>query len=87
MKGPPLGPGGKDITWPDQVAPRGGKASSTRNIKPQTSNLKTQHVQPSKSHWKEPMATRVGDDFDWPHDDPLSTAPLPLKSTASPCSE
>ena len=41
MKGPPLGPGGEDITWPDQVAPRGRKASSTRKIKPQTSNLRT----------------------------------------------
>ena len=40
MKGPPLGPGGEDITWPDQVAPRGRKASSTRKIKPQTSNLR-----------------------------------------------
>ena len=39
MKGPPLGPGGEDNTWPDQVAPRGRKASSTRKIKPQTSNL------------------------------------------------
>ena len=37
--GPPLGPGGEDITWPDQVAPRGRKRSSTRKIKPQTSNL------------------------------------------------
>ena len=39
MEGPPLGPGGEDITWPDQVAPRGRKASSTRKIKPQTSNI------------------------------------------------
>ena len=39
MEGPPLGPGGEDITWPDQVAPRGRKASSTRKTKPQTSNL------------------------------------------------
>ena len=39
MEGPPLGPGGEDITWPDQVALRGQKASSTRKIKPQTSNL------------------------------------------------
>ena len=39
MKSPPLGPGGEDITWPDQVAPRGRKASSTRKIQPQTSNL------------------------------------------------
>ena len=39
MEGSPLGPGGEDITWPDQVAPRGRKASSTRKIKPQTSNL------------------------------------------------
>ena len=36
MEGPPLVPGGEDITWPDQVAPRGRKASSTRKIKPQT---------------------------------------------------
>ena len=39
MEGPPLGPNGGDITWPDQVAPRGRKASSTRKIKPQTSKL------------------------------------------------
>ena len=39
MEGSPLGPGGEDITWPDQVALRGRKASSTRKIKPQTSNL------------------------------------------------
>ena len=39
MEGPPLGPGGEDITWPDQVAPRGRKASSTRKMKPQTSNF------------------------------------------------
>ena len=40
MEGPPLGPGGEDITWPDQVAPRGRKASSTAksNLKPQTTN-------------------------------------------------
>ena len=38
MKAPPLGPGGEYITWPDQMAPRGRKASSTRNVKPQTSN-------------------------------------------------
>ena len=41
MEGPTLGPGGEDITWPDQVAPRGRKASSTRKIKPQTSNPMT----------------------------------------------
>ena len=34
-----LGPDGEDITWHDQVAPRGRNASSTRKIKPQTSNL------------------------------------------------
>ena len=44
MEGPPLGLGGEDITWPDQVAPRGRKASSTRKIKPQTSNLSTQPI-------------------------------------------
>ena len=40
MRGPPLGPGLENITWPDQVAPRCRKASSTRNLKPQTSHLK-----------------------------------------------
>ena len=44
MEGPPLEPGGEDITWPDQVAPRGRKASSTRKIKPQTSNLHTYYA-------------------------------------------
>ena len=39
MEGPPLGPGGEDITMPDQVAPRGRKVSTTRKIQPQTSNL------------------------------------------------
>ena len=39
MEGPELGLGGEEITWPDQVAPRGRKASSTRKIKRQTSNL------------------------------------------------
>ena len=39
MKGPPLNPGVEDITWLDQVAPRGRKGSSTPNLKPQTSNL------------------------------------------------
>ena len=38
MKGLPLGPGGRDITWPDQVAPRGQRKPSTRNVNPQTSN-------------------------------------------------
>ena len=38
MEGPPLGSGGEDITWPDQVAPRGRKASRTNKIKPKTSN-------------------------------------------------
>ena len=48
MEGPPLGPGGEDITWPDQVAPRGRKASSTRKIKPQNSNLHTTSTVPLK---------------------------------------
>ena len=38
MEGPPLGPGWEDITWPDQVAPRGRKVSSTRKIKPENLN-------------------------------------------------
>ena len=37
LGGPPIGPGVEDITWPDQVAPWGRKACSTRKIKPQTS--------------------------------------------------
>ena len=45
MEGPPIGPGGGDITWPDQVAPQGRKASSTRKIKPQTSNLMKERAQ------------------------------------------
>ena len=40
MKGPPLGPGREDITWPDQLGPRGRNASTTRKTEPQTSNLK-----------------------------------------------
>ena len=48
LGGPPLGPGGEDITWPDQVAPRGRKASSTRGIKPQTSNVKPDETAASK---------------------------------------
>ena len=47
MEGPPPGPGGEDITWPDQVAPRGRKASSTRKIKPQTSN---RYREPNMAH-------------------------------------
>ena len=49
MEGPQLGLGGRDITWPDQVAPRGRKASSTRKIKPQ--NLKP-HMVIVKSLWR-----------------------------------
>ena len=53
MECPPLGPGGEDITWPDQVAPRGRKASSTRKIKPQTSNRNgsLKHEYPA-SEWR-----------------------------------
>ena len=36
LDGPPLGPGGEDITWPDQVAPRAGLEKTayiyTRNV-------------------------------------------------------
>ena len=49
LEGPPLGPGGEDITWPDQVAPRGRKASSTRKVKPQTSNLPGMHFFPASA--------------------------------------
>ena len=39
LEGPPLGPVWEDSTWPDQGAPWGRKASSTREIKPQISNV------------------------------------------------
>ena len=58
MKDPPLGPGGEDITWPDQVAPQGRRTSSTRNLKPQTSNLFTEPphiVQCSSEHGQCPL--------------------------------
>ena len=48
MKSPPLGPGGEDITWPDQVAPRPRKASRTRKLKPQTSTLKPAKLSSSR---------------------------------------
>ena len=35
MRGPPLGPGGEDMTWSDQVAPR-----AERRLVPAKSNLK-----------------------------------------------
>ena len=37
MNGPPLGPGGAHITWPEQVA-----AGAERHLVPETSNLKLQ---------------------------------------------
>ena len=58
MKGPPLGPGGKDITWPDQVASRGRNASSSRNHKPQTSNLKPPALQPAATASAGPATCR-----------------------------
>ena len=39
MKGPQLDPRREDITWPNRVAPGGRRAPSTRNLKPQNSNL------------------------------------------------
>ena len=50
MKGPPLGPGGEDITWPDQVARQGRRTSSTRNVKPQTSNPSTTRQRATGQH-------------------------------------
>ena len=55
MKAPLIGIGVEDITWPDQVVPRGRKASSTGDLKPQTSNLKPQNStlkprRPSQRH-------------------------------------
>ena len=52
MEGPPLGPGGEDITWPDRVAPRGRKASSARKMKPQTSNLWAPPLSPALSGFR-----------------------------------
>ena len=40
MKGPSLGPSGKDITWPDQVAARSRRMPRTRKNETPTSNLK-----------------------------------------------
>ena len=60
LEGPPLGPGGKDITWPNQVAPRGQKASSTPKIKPQTSNPHHKCTRmPQSSHMNQPVITRM----------------------------
>ena len=63
MEGPPLGPGGEDTTWPDQVAPRGRKASTTRKIKPQISNLCRSAVAAPgvQGHFR---LARVGDSVD-----------------------
>ena len=57
MEGPPLGPGGEDLTWPNQVAPRGRKASSTRKIKPQTSNLCNLAPPVFLAFWRHGVAT------------------------------
>ena len=40
MRGPSLGPGGEDIIWPEQVAPRNERClvPETSNLTPQTSN-------------------------------------------------
>ena len=46
MKGPPLGPGGEPITWPDQMGPLGRRTSSTPENKPQTSRA---HPGPSQT--------------------------------------
>ena len=71
MKGPPLGPGGEDITWPNQVAPRGRNASSIRKIKPQTSNvrqtsrdiilviLRMEPAQSQNSRWGDRIPPRI----------------------------
>ena len=60
MEGPPLGPGGEDITWPDQVAPQGRKASSTRKIKPQTSNLNEPGSRPASACPTQPASKAGG---------------------------
>ena len=58
MKVAPLGHVGEDITWPDQVAPPGRRAPSTRNVKPQTSNpthhRRLQHLPPIPSATQPP---------------------------------
>ena len=47
MTGPPIGPVGEDITWPDQVAPRAEEC-----LEPEMSNLKplTLYVLSSMDH-------------------------------------
>ena len=64
MEGPPLGPGGEDITWPDQVAPQGRKASSTRKIKPQTKphnapGRPARPTRPQRASTRTPAAVRM----------------------------
>ena len=74
MEGSPLGPGGEDITWPDQVAPRGRKASSTRKIKPQNSNL-----------WRGPTgSSSIGRPFCAPSTGRSLLAPFPFPLCRAP---
>ena len=99
MEGPPLGPGGEDITWPDQVAPRGRRVSSTRKIKPQTSNLKhsvlvhldvhsipsNTETRVSKLKWMNEQCKKAGLNF-FHHDNTyavLSDAPLSYRANPS----
>ena len=72
MKGPPIGSGGEDITWPDQVGSRGRKASSTRKIKHQTSNLSGSE-DPDVTALSEAVKAKLG-----------ITEPLPEPALASP---
>ena len=69
MKGPPLGPGGEDITSPDQVAPRDRRAPGIRKMKPQTSHLEFQEtVQGSGTlHLHSALNARDLGQIDLPH--------------------
>ena len=77
MEAPPLGSGGKGITWPDQVAPRGRKASSTCKIKPQTSNLDCVQARLSTVAFMAPGDVCHGSEAAWSGSDqrPWGTAP------------
>ena len=59
MTGPPLGPGGEDIVWPDQVAPWRRKGSSTRNTKPQTATLTLLYRQVKGRRREKPPLTSI----------------------------
>ena len=51
-KGPPLGAGGEEITWPDEVARWNRKASNTRHLKPENLKIQGQNLEESSMERK-----------------------------------